>query len=230
MPSAPSHIEPNPDAYEFHRVANTPTNQFRGQLLASDQVSKDDVSLVWNELERVLAAGTPGAVVEFGCYVGTTSLFIRRLLDEKGESAARPFHVYDSFEGLPPKVQADLSAAGADFQAGKLTVSKKEFIRQFQNARLDAPVVHKGWFNALTDADVPAEIAFAFLDGDFYDSILDSLKLVWPRLHPGATLLIDDYQRPELPGVERAVRDYFKQIGRPAPTLQVTHNIAVIRL
>lgn len=177
-----------------------------------------------------MAAGTPGAIAEFGCYVGTTSLFIRRLLDETGESAARQFHVYDSFEGLPLKVPADLSAAGADFQAGKLMVSKKEFLRQFQNAHLDAPIVHKGWFNELSEQDVPAEIAFAFLDGDFYDSILDSLKLVWPRLHSGATLLIDDYQRPELPGVERAVRDYFKQIGQPVPALQVGRNIAVIRL
>jgi O-methyltransferase len=221
--------EQNPDAYEFHRVPNTPANLFRGQLLASDQVSKDDVTLVWQELERVLAAGTPGAIVEFGCYVGTTSLFIRRLLNEQGE-AARPFHVYDSFEGLPPKVPADASAAGADFQAGKLSVSKKEFLRQFQNTHLEAPVVHKGWFNQLGPQDVPAEIAFAFLDGDFYDSILDSLRLVWPRLQRGAILLIDDYQRPELPGVERAVRDYFASIKKPVPALQVVHNIAVIRL
>lgn len=220
---------PDPDAYEFHRVPNTPANQFRGVVLASDQVSKDDVSFVWQELERVLEANTPGAVVEFGCYVGTTSLFIRRLLDETGQSAARPFHVYDSFEGLPPKVQADQSAAGADFQAGKLSVSKKEFMRQFQNAHLSAPVVHKAWFSQLDEQDVPDEIAFAFLDGDFYDSILDSLRLVWPRLHKHATLLIDDYQRPELPGVERAVRDYFKQIGEPMPALQVVRNIAVIR-
>jgi O-methyltransferase len=55
--------------------------------------------------------------MEFGCYVGTTSLFIRRLLDQTGEGT-RPFHVYDSFEGLPPKTQADASAAGADWQAG----------------------------------------------------------------------------------------------------------------
>jgi hypothetical protein len=91
----------DPDAYEHHRVPNTSANHFRGQLLISDQVSRDDVALVWRELEAVLDAGVPGAVVEFGCYVGTTSLFIRRLLDERDESGAREFHVYDSFEGLP---------------------------------------------------------------------------------------------------------------------------------
>lgn len=217
----------NPDAYEHHRVPNTPANQFRGQLLISDQVSASDVGLVWRELERVLRAKVPGAITEFGCYAGTTSLFIRRLLDEKGESD-RPFHVYDSFEGLPPKTDADASAAGADFAAGKLAVSKKEFLRQFQRAGLKPPVVHKAWFNQLASDDVPAPIAFAFLDGDFYQSILDSLKLVWPRLSPGATLLIDDYQRPELPGAERAVRDFFKQIGQPMPKIIAQNNIAII--
>ncbi|HEX7963920.1 MAG TPA: TylF/MycF/NovP-related O-methyltransferase [Candidatus Saccharimonadales bacterium] len=215
----------DPDAYQHHRVPNIPANQFQGQLLASDQVSRSDVALVWQELERVLSLGVPGGVVEFGCYVGTTSLFIRRLLDKTDESA-RPFHVYDSFEGLPPKTTADLSAAGADFQGGKLAVSKKELLRQFQAAQLTPPVVHKAWFNELTARDVPEQIAFAFLDGDFYESILDSLKLVWPRLSQGGTVLVDDYQRPELPGVERAVRDFFR--GKQLPPLRVVHNIAVI--
>ena len=217
----------NPDAYSFHRVPNTPANHFRGQLLISDQVSVHDVALVWRELAAVLDAGVSGGVVEFGCYAGTTSLFIRRRLDQAGESS-RPFHVYDSFEGLPNKAAADASAAGADFQAGKLAVSKKEFLHQFRAARLTPPIAHKAWFSDLTAADVPEQIAFAFLDGDFYDSILDSLRLVWPRMTAGGTLLIDDYQRPELPGVERAVRDYFQSVGEPLPALRVERNIAVI--
>lgn len=216
----------NPDAYQHHRVPDTPANRFRGQLLVSDQVSRADIELLWRELERTLDAGVPGAVVEFGCYVGTASLFIRRLLNEH---PAREFHAYDSFEGLPAKVSADQSAAGADFTAGKLAVSKKEFLRQFQAAGLQPPVAHKGWFNQLDDSDVPKQIAFAFLDGDFYDSILDSLKLVWPRLSGGATVLIDDYQRPELPGVERAVRDFFRGRNEPVPPLRVEHNIAILR-
>ncbi|HSW99174.1 MAG TPA: TylF/MycF/NovP-related O-methyltransferase [Candidatus Saccharimonadales bacterium] len=217
----------NPDAYTHHRVPNTPANHFQGQLLISDQVSARDVALVWHELAAVLGAGVPGAVVEFGCYAGTTSLFIRRLLDQAGQSG-REFHAYDSFEGLPDKAAPDQSAAGADFQAGKLAVSKKEFLHQFHAARLVPPVVHKGWFSGLGAADVPHRIAFAFLDGDFYGSILDSLRLVWPRLEPGGVVLVDDYQRPELPGVERAVADYFREIGQPVPRLRVERNIAII--
>lgn len=217
----------NPDAYQFHKVSDTPSNRFKGHLLISDQVSVADVSLVWKELESIIHADIAGDVVEFGCYAGTTSLFIRRLLDETGESTTREFHVYDSFEGLPDKHQADQSAAGIDFEAGKLMVSKKEFLNQFRSAHLQPPITHKCWFEELTSADVPEQIAFAFLDGDFYTSILSSLKLVWPRLVPGGVVLVDDYQRPELPGAERAVRDYFQ--SKPMPKIRVEHNIAVLK-
>jgi len=73
---------------------------------------------------------------------------------------------------------------------------------------------------------LPQHIAFAFLDGDFYDSILTSLQLVWPRLVPGATVCLDDYQRETLPGVERAVNHFYQ--GRRQPD-RLAHNIAVLR-
>ncbi|HSX35436.1 MAG TPA: TylF/MycF/NovP-related O-methyltransferase [Patescibacteria group bacterium] len=212
----------DPDAFSNHAVPNTPANHFQGHLLISDQVGAGEVSVVWRELQRILTTDIPGDIVEFGCYAGTTSLFIRRLIQR-----SREFHVYDSFEGLPPKASQDSSAAGADFAAGKLSVSKKEFLRQFALAKLEPPVIHKGWFKNMADKDMPNEIAFAFLDGDFYDSILDSLKLVWPRMQQGGVLLIDDYNRPELPGVQRAVHDFFH--GQ-LPKLHTEHDIAIIHV
>ena len=217
----------NPDDYKYNRPPNTREHQYRGHHIISDQVGQGELGVVWRELEKVLDARVPGDIVEFGCYAGTTSLFIRRLLDEKGESAKRAFHVYDSFEGLPEKSKPDLSAAGEAFQAGKLAVSKKDFLHEFRAANLAPPIVHKGWFSQLTDNDVPQNIAFAFLDGDFYDSIMDSLKLVWPRMMKGGAVLIDDYGREALPGAERAARDFFK--GN-VPALRAEHNIAIIRV
>lgn len=192
--------------------------------LVSNQISRPALQVVLRELERVLATATPGAVAEFGCYIGTTSLFIRRVLDAHDDP--RAFHVYDSFEGLPPKTGPDASAAGVDFVSGVLAVSKKQFLEQFQRAHLKPPIIHKGWFNQLGDADVPSELAFAFLDGDFYESILASLRLCWPRLTHGGTLTIDDYKRETLPGVERAVADYF---GGVPGQLRYEQNIAVLR-
>jgi O-methyltransferase len=217
----------NPDAYQFHQLPHTAKNQFRGHHIISDQVGQGELNVVWRELERVLTSGVPGDIVEFGCYAGTTSLFIRRLLDERQESAVRAFHVYDSFEGLPAKEATDQNAAGIDFTAGKLAVSKKDFLHQFHTANLRPPIVHKGWFDDIRPEDVPEKIAFAFLDGDFYRSIYTSLGLVWPRLCRDGVVLIDDYKRPELPGPERAMRDYFQDKSMPA--VRTEHSVAIIR-
>ncbi len=183
---------------------------FKSVRIVSDQIEETGLKLVWDTLEPILNNNVPGDIVEFGCYVGTTSLVIRKLLDERSQSDKREFHAYDSFEGLPEKSDADSSAAGVDFKAGKLFVRKQEMLQQFHSASLRPPIIHKGWFNELTEEDVPKEIAFAFLDGDFYSSIIDSLRLVWPRMASGGKIVVDDYQREALPGVSRALKDFFQ--------------------
>lgn len=193
--------------------------------IISNQIDRPALNVVLRELEKVLKAGVPGEVAEFGCYIGTTSLFIRRLLDV--QSSDKQFYAYDSFAGLPPKTIQDASAAGTDFKAGELQVSKKQFLQEFKKAGLQPPVTHKAWFSELKDKQLPAQIAFAFLDGDFYESILTSLELVWPRLARGGTITIDDYQRETLPGVERAVRGFFQ--GKSV-RLHHEHNIAIIEV
>ncbi len=191
--------------------------------LVSEQVSKQQIEVILRELTKVIGQEIPGAIVEFGCYIGTTSLFIRRLLNELDPD--RAFHVYDSFVGLPPKSPQDASRAGEQFVAGELAVSKKQFIQTFQKAHLQAPIIHKGWFNELTGTDVPDTIAFAFLDGDFYASIRDSLKLVVPRMQPGGIIVVDDYAREALPGAAKAAQEYFS-----TDTIRVVHNLGVIHL
>ena len=196
------------------------------QPLISEQVTSQQVGNILQQLNYVLDRGVEGTVVEFGCYIGTTSLFIRRLLDARGDD--REFHVYDSFNGLPPKASQDSSPAGEQFKAGELAVSKKDFLREFHKANLQPPITHKSWFSDLTPADVPNKIAFAFLDGDFYESIRDSLLLVLPKMQPGSVIMIDDYAREALPGVAKAAREFL-----PLPlqaAIKVAHNQAIIQL
>ncbi|MCA9326951.1 class I SAM-dependent methyltransferase [Candidatus Saccharibacteria bacterium] len=199
-----------------------------GQLLArqpliSDQVNSKQVAVILHELQNVIESSVEGAVVEFGCYIGTTSLFIRRLLDEL--DAAREFHVYDSFAGLPVKTRADESVAGQQFKAGELAVSKKQFLHEFQKANRRAPIIHKAWFSELGPEEVPGRIAFAFLDGDFYESIRDSLALVVPRMQSGGIIIVDDYAREALPGAGKATRERFS-----TEDITVVHNLGVIHL
>jgi O-methyltransferase len=175
--------------------------------LISDQIDESSIKVILENLHRVLDNRIEGEIVEFGSYKGTTSLFLTRLLNKL--SSNKKLHIYDSFEGLPDKSIQDASLIGDGFKSGELKASKKDLIKEFNKAGLAKPVIHKGWFNELRPKDVPTHIAFAFLDGDFYESIHTSLKLVWPRLNPGGIICIDDYKRDALPGVERAVQDFF---------------------
>jgi O-methyltransferase len=192
--------------------------------LVSDQMNQSELACVLRELERVLVSGTPGAVLEFGCYIGTTSLFIRRLLDETG---GRDFIVYDSFEGLPDKTAADDSPAGTQFEAGKLKATRKELVRNFQRAGLQPPTIRKKWFSQISASELPDRVAFAFLDGDFYESICDSLRVIEDRLSPGSVIVIDDYQEEALPGVRKAVDEW---LDKRRLRCQVEASLAIIRL
>jgi len=191
--------------------------------LVSDQVDKTELRIILSALNQQIALHDAGAVVEFGCYVGTTSLFMRRLLDRHG--SVHDFHVYDSFEGLPEKSDYDLSPAGAQFVAGELSVSRKDFLMQFKKAGLRPPVVHKGWFSELTSDEIPQDIIFAYLDGDYYESIHDSLRLITPKLARGWAIIVDDYANEALPGAARAVNEWIR--GR-AVDLRVEASLAII--
>ena len=146
-----------------------------------------------------------GGFVELGCYKGDTSLLLAEILKGSGKK----LWIYDSFEGLPEKSTEDESVVGENFKGGELFVTKREVKERFLRAGLPVPVIKKAWFYDLRDEDLPEKIAFAFLDGDFYDSIKDSLKLVEGKMSAGAKLIIHDYNNEALPGVKKAADEWL---------------------
>lgn len=211
------------------RISRRTMDQLRNLLtrypIISPQVSATELSIIISQLSRAISRHSAGAIVEFGCYIGTTSLFIRRVMDELG--ATGEFHVYDSFVGLPDKTKFDRSPVGEQFRSGELAASSRDFTIQFRKAGLQLPIIHRSWFADLTPADVPTGIAFAFFDGDYYESIRDSFRLVTPKLLPGAVVIVDDYTNDALPGAARAVDEWLRV--HPAK-LQVNASLAIIKL
>lgn len=191
--------------------------------LLSDQVDEREIAIILRELEQVLARAVEGDAVEFGCYVGTTSVFLARQL----AATDKKLYLYDSFEGLPPKSGEDSSPAGLAFKTGELLATKKQLVRNLQQAHVPMPQITKGWFSDLTEHDIPSKIAFAFLDGDYYQSVRDSLKLIWGRLTPGACVVVDDYANEALPGAAVAVDEWLR--AHPAK-LRVEHSLAILQL
>ena len=196
--------------------------------LVSDQVSKQEITIVLNQLQQVLSNDVVGDVVELGCYKGATSLFLARLLKECLSN--KKLWLYDSFQGLPEKSPKDDVQLGDSFQVGELAATKAEVLRNFAHANLSRPIIKKGWFSDLTDADLPPEICFAYLDGDYYDSIVDSFRLCQNKLTPGAVVVVDDYTNPQLPGVAIAVDEWCQCNSVKISRFETRDSLAVIQL
>lgn len=192
--------------------------------IISEQITAAELAVLMRELESVLRAEIIGDVVEMGCYEGTSALFEQRLLQRL--APYKSLWLYDSFEGLPEKTKEDSSPAGIQFRGGQLRAQRSQLKRNFVKANLPRPEITKAWFNELLPEDLPDQICFAFLDGDFYESIIDSLELVWPKMSKGGAVLIDDYQNAALPGVRKAVEAFFAD---EEIALKAEHSLAIIK-
>ena len=199
------------------------------------QVSEGETAVILSELSEILSHEVTGDVVEFGCYRGDTSLLMQKMLEREYPNSGARLWLYDSFEGLPARTREDASVAGDSFKQGELLVTKREVVERFKKAGLRVPRIRKGFFENLSTDDLPFEIAFAFLDGDLYQSIKTSLELVTPRMNKEGVILVHDYNNPQLPGVSRAVDEWLAKISasnsaaqKTAPKLQRRETLAII--
>jgi O-methyltransferase len=166
---------------------------------------------MYHLVDQVLAYGVDGDFVELGCNSGQSSVLIATILQHY--KSAKKLYVYDSFDGLPSPSSVD----GKAYQQGQLKTTEDELRYNFKLHNLPVPEIHRGWFNETLPNGLPAKIAFAYLDGDLYESILISLEYVYPRLTTGAICLIDDYcdlsvnpvGSNKLPGVKKACDEYL---------------------
>ena len=170
----------------------------------NDQVTEKETEKIIDLAKKCLKV--EGDVMEMGCYKGDTSLLLAEVLVGTGKE----LWIYDSFEGLPEKGAEDESALGVNFKQGELLVTKREVKERFLRAGLPVPAIKKAWFADLVETDLPEKISLAFLDGDLYESIKDSLHLVGSKMTNGGIIIIHDYNNPALPGVVKAVDEWMK--------------------
>ena len=184
----------------------------------STLVNIDQMRYILDNLFK--AVQIPGDVVELACNVGTTALYIRRMLDVVAPD--KTYHVYDSFQGLPEPMEVD----GNSRQKGHMRTDQSVLEKNFEEACLKCPVIHKGWFSEIPDNEYPDKICFAFFDGDFYSSILDSFFKVYHKMVPGGIIIVHDYEGAMLPGVKAACDKFLED--KPEKVSDVFYGMAKI--
>ncbi len=129
-----------------------------------------------------------------GCNEGQCSVLLQKLIMQYDPS--RELHVYDSFQGLPEPLPMD--GNHPNFQTGAMNTTRDRLAANFRKHDLPLPIIHQGWFEDTLASALPDRIAFAYLDGELHQSILVSLRHVYPRLAKGSICVIDDYSNPEV--------------------------------
>jgi hypothetical protein len=181
-----------------------------------------------------IAAGTPGDLIETGIWRGGSVIFMRGLLKALGVTD-RVVWAADSFEGFPvgeeqgatehsytseglrPLAGLTPGEYPPSFRTPIELVSEGTSLPDVRNrfARyglLDEQVKFlPGWFRDTLPAAPIERLALLRLDGDLYDSTLDALAALYPRLSPGGYTIVDDYGRFE--ECRQAVHDYLDSAG-----------------
>jgi len=173
-------------------------------------------------VESVLKNNIPGDIIETGVWRGGASIFLRAVM-KAHQVTDRILWVADSFEGLPPpKSDQYPDDAGDphhtfDFLRVNLETVQANFARY---GLLDNQVRFlKGWF-CDTLAKCPAkQFSLLRLDGDMYESTMDALTALYPRLSRGGFVVVDDYKA--VPACAKAVEAYRARHGITEPIIEI---------
>jgi O-methyltransferase len=174
-------------------------------------------------VETVLTDGVPGDLVECGVWRGGASILMRAVLAAYGDQTRRVW-LADSFAGVPPPDTANYKADKGirlHRHANVLGVPEAEVRSNFERYGLldDQVRFLPGWFKD-TLADAPIEqISVLRLDGDLYESTIQALDALYPRLSSGGFCIIDDYHA--LTACEQAVADYREKHGITAEIVEI---------
>lgn len=175
--------------------------------IVSGMMSYWRIVAVLSRIQYLLKSNIKGDIVELGCNQGTLGMYIQKLLSAYGSD--KTYHVYDSWQGLPEPTEPDMHEHDRKFKRGSCSTTVAKFVDTFTSRNLKVPVIHSGWFHEIPDDEYPNEICFAFFDGDFYQSIMDSFNKVYHKVVPNGIIMIDDCGWSILPGVKKACEDFL---------------------
>jgi hypothetical protein len=214
------------------------------RLHARDWPSRADTMIGMRRLDHlealvtgILAAGTPGDLIETGVWRGGATIFMRGVLKAHGV-ADRTVWVADAFAARFPTTE-DEGASSRSFTSPALAelrrlhagidpmtatfkarhdalwagTSYDEVRERFSRyGLLDEQVRFlRGWFRDTLPSAPIEHLALLRVDGDLYDSTYDALDALHPRLAPGGYAIVDDYG--DFAECRQAVHDYFAAAG-----------------
>jgi len=210
------------DAYA-EMVAGRANGRFFGRDIRNagyshTMIGRARLDMLHECLDKVVGDGVVGDFVECGVWRGGSCIFMAGYLKVNPAEKRRIF-VADSFQGLPaPSLAQDMGLDLSKAVYPELAVDDETVRENFAVYGLasEAVVFAKGWFKDTLPRLQTDEIALLRLDGDLYESTMDSLEALYDKVSPGGIVIIDDYA---IEQCRLAVADYFARKSNDLPMM-----------
>ena len=180
---------------------------------AHTMLSQEKLDNIQFCVQSAIEDGVPGDFAETGIWRGGAVAFILGLLKAL-DVKDRKVWAADSFEGLPPpdlaKFPVDGDIPWHSYPDASVSLEKvQENLRRY--ALLSDQVIFlKGWFRDTLHLAPIDRLAVLRLDGDMYESTMDALVPLYPKVSQGGFVIVDDYH---LPACKQAIHDYREANG-----------------
>lgn len=174
-------------------------------------------------IAAVIKDKVPGDLIETGVWRGGATIFMKANLNAWGDTT-RKVWVADSFEGLPAPDAARFPADTGDklhTQTG-LAVGLETVKNNFRRYGVldDRVEFLVGWFKDTLPVAPLADLAVMRLDGDMYESTIQAIEVLYPKLSPGGFCIIDDFGS-HASQAGQAIHDYRKEHGITEEIIQI---------
>ncbi|MCW3805253.1 TylF/MycF/NovP-related O-methyltransferase [Plebeiibacterium marinum] len=159
---------------------------------------------LWFELQRIEQTKTEGSLAEVGVFKGETAKIIHHLLPHK------KIFLFDSFEGFPKQVIREDCDGNVRPQTVNFESTSKQQVKKHIGGNNNIEI-REGVFPDTAKDLTEETFAFVHLDADLYQSTLDGLNFFYPRLSPGGSILVHDYNH-NWEGVKNAIDEFEETI------------------
>jgi hypothetical protein len=167
-----------------------------------------------------------GDFVECGVWRGGSMMAVAYSLEKLAERD-RDLYLFDTFEGMPPPTNQDVTYSNIEALT-LLNESRKddsksiwcyssldEVKTNIESTKYNPQKIHliKGKVEETIPNCIPEKIALLRLDTDWYESTRHELEYLFPRLVSGGVLIIDDYGHWK--GCQKATDEYIEKHNIP---------------
>lgn len=205
---------PSPLELEFRRTGRDwPT-------LADSMIGHFRMDNIQQCLNHVIEDDIEGDVIEAGVWRGGASIFMRGIL--KSYASNKIIYVADYFSGLPaPSKDYPQDAEMNLHTFQQLSIPLEQVQMNFDRyGMLDGQVVFvPGLFKDTLHHLNDRQWSLIRLDGDMYESTMQSMEALYPQLSVGGYLIQDDYF--QIPQAKQATDDYRDRMGISTPIEQI---------